>query len=63
MLQQLLGIIQYNEQTNQQMNQGERNMRPNRQGYQRGPRQQIGGYNNQMGQNMGNQGMNQQQQQ
>jgi polyadenylate-binding protein len=39
MLQQLLGIIQYNEQTNQQMNQGG-DMRQRRQhsNYQRGPR-------------------------
>jgi RNA recognition motif-containing protein len=53
MLQQLLGIIQYNEQTNQQMNQGEQHMR--RRQYNQGPRHYqrgMGGQNMHHQQNM-----------
>jgi len=57
MLQQLLGIIQYNEQTNQQMNMGDHQMR-NRRQYNQGPRQHRS-YNNQGG--MGGQNMHHQQ--
>merc|ERR1711935_1105041 len=65
MLQQLLGIIQYNEQTNQQMNQGG-DMRQRRQhsNYQRGPRPIQNGnpHMQQQQQPQMHQGMNMQQQ-
>lgn len=65
MLQQLLGIIQINEQANQQFQSDITRQQRGRGQYNRGPRQHNMGYQGGMGQNMqhGNPNLGQQQQQ